>query len=331
MINRLSHVEIAVTDLGRSKDFYCGVLGLVASAESESAIWLRAPDEFDVGTLKLSLDDEAGLLTFGFRVDREERLDELATLHASLGLPSRWVEAGAEPGRGRALRVRVPSGHIVDFQHQIDEVPLHDGQGVRLPMRNTHRQIGAAPMRLDHVNLRVNDVPRSLEYWCQHLNFSASEMQVDRNGRPQRAWLRRATSSHDLVVAEDDVIGFHHLAYAMRDANTVVRAADFISDAGWPAIEYGPGRHGVSDAYFLYLRDPDGLRVELFAGDYVRDLDRPPILWQLDEYLERGLVWWGQKPPASFLLAGSVLERDLVGEHAEVGLAGSAEIDGGSL
>ena len=29
-------------------------------------------------------------------------------------------------------------------------------------------------------------------------------------------------------------------------------------------IERGPGRHGVSNAFYLYLRDPDGHVVELF-------------------------------------------------------------------
>jgi catechol 2,3-dioxygenase len=75
-------------------------------------------------------------------------------------------------------------------------------------------------------------------------------------------------------------------------------------------IEYGPGRHGITDAQFLYVRDPDGNRIELYVGDYVRDLDRPPVDWTLAQYETIGLLWWGTQPPASFLLAGPVLERD---------------------
>ena len=81
MINRLSHAEIAVTDLQRSREFYCDVLGFVAFAESSQALWLRAPDEFDVWSLKLRRDHEPGLLAFGFRVDRDAALDALAGLH----------------------------------------------------------------------------------------------------------------------------------------------------------------------------------------------------------------------------------------------------------
>jgi catechol 2,3-dioxygenase len=312
MINRLSHVEIAVTDLLRARTFYCDALGFLEHAADADSIWLRAPDEFDVWTLKLTAGDEPGLLTFGFRVDREEALDELAELHAGLNLPLLWRKAGEEPGRGRTLRVRLASAHVVDFQHEIDEVDLIGEQGVQLPMRYTHLRHGVAPTRLDHINVRVTDMNRALEYWQGALGFSASELHVDDDGRTQRAWLRRTPFSHDLAIGRDKTAGFHHVAYAMRDSHALVRAADVLTDGGWPAIEYGPGRHGITDAHFLYIRDPDRNRVELYVGDYVRDLDRPPAIWRGDEYESRGLLWWGQQPPASFLHAGPLLDRGLV-------------------
>ena len=90
MINRLSHVEVAVTDLARSRAFYCDILGFVAFAETSDVVWLRTPEEFDVWSLKLTRDDEHGLLAFGFRVDSEASLDELSALHERLGLPWTW-------------------------------------------------------------------------------------------------------------------------------------------------------------------------------------------------------------------------------------------------
>lgn len=317
MINRLSHVELAVTDLGRARAFYCDVLGLVPYVETPGALWLRAPEEFDVWSLKLTLDGEAGLLTFGFRVDGEAALDALAERHGRLGLPHRFLEE--EPGRGRTLRALAPSGHVVDFQHAVDEVALSGEDGVRMPMRNTHLTRGVAPARLDHINLRVPDIDRSLAYWRHELAFSVSELSVDDDGRPLRAWLRRAPFSHDVAMGRDAQRGFHHVAYAMRDAGALFRAADVLADAGYPhAIEYGPGRHGITDGHFLYVRDPDGSRVELYAGDYIRDLDRPPLVWHGDSYERRGLLWWGAQPPASFLLATPALDRGLLEPVGEV-------------
>ncbi|ESG55728.1 3,4-dihydroxyphenylacetate 2,3-dioxygenase [Salmonella enterica subsp. enterica serovar Muenchen str. baa1594] len=31
-----------------------------------------------------------------------------------------------------------------------------------------------------------------------------------------------------------------------------------------------PGRHGVSNVFYLYLRDPDGHRVEIYTQDYYK-------------------------------------------------------------
>jgi catechol 2,3-dioxygenase len=310
MINRLSHVEVAVSDLSRARQFYVDALGMLVYQESSESVWLRAPDEFDVWSLKLTRDSGRGLLTFGFRVDSEDSLDALALQHASLGVPHIWVN-GEEPGRGRTLRVKAPSGHVVDFQHEIDEVSFEDAGGVRLPMRNAHTATGVAPTRLDHINTRVVDVETALAYWRDQLEFAPSEVHVE-DGQIRRAWLRRAPFSHDIVIGRDETPGFHHVAYAMRDSYMLFRAADVLADGGWRVVEYGPGRHGITDASFLYVLDPDGNRIELYAGDYVRDLDRPPVVWNNREYEERGLLWWGHQPPASFLLAGPVLERGLV-------------------
>jgi catechol 2,3-dioxygenase len=34
------------------------------------------------------------------------------------------------------------------------------------------------------------------------------------------------------------------------------------------AIEFGPGRHGMGEQDYLYVRDPSGMRVEINAGGY---------------------------------------------------------------
>jgi catechol 2,3-dioxygenase len=318
MINRLSHVEVAVTDLQRARAFYCDVLGFIAFAESSDALWLRAPEEFDVWSLKLTRDHQHGLLAFGFRVDTEERLDELAVLHDRLALPWTWRAGGEEPGRGRMLCVGTPGGHVVDFEHEVDEVATRDQHGPHLPMRHTNGRRGPGLARLDHVNVRTAALPAALAYWQVQLGFSASERQIDAHGEVQRAWLRRAPTSHDMAIGRDERVGFHHVAYTLCDTQAIVAAADLVSDAGLPVIEYGPGRHGITDACFLYIRDPDGNRIELYTGDYVRDLDRPPIDWTLEEYQTTGLLWWGQQPPASFLKAGPVLDRGLVTPHRDL-------------
>jgi len=87
----------------------------------------------------------------------------------------------------------------------------------------------------------------------------------------------------------------------------VTRTADLLADAGMQdAIEFGPGRHGATNAFFLYVRDPAGNRLEFYWGDYLRDHDRPPVRWEIDDYRRRGLLWWGQDPPETFFEAGPI-------------------------
>ena len=45
-------------------------------------------------------------------------------------------------------------------------------------------------------------------------------------------------------------------------------------------VERGPGRHGPGHAMFVYFRDPDGHRVELFNTHYqTMDIENEPVGW----------------------------------------------------
>ena len=69
-------------------------------------------------------------------------------------------------------------------------------------------------------------------------------------------------------------------------------------------MERGPGRHGISNAFFLYIRDPDGHRIELFTSDYLTvDPDLEPIRWSLTDPQRQTL--WGQPAPKSWFEEGS--------------------------
>jgi catechol 2,3-dioxygenase len=69
-------------------------------------------------------------------------------------------------------------------------------------------------------------------------------------------------------------------------------------------MERGPGRHGLSNAFFLYIRDPDGHRVELFTSDYLTvDPDLEPIRWSLKDPQRATL--WGHPAPKSWFEEGA--------------------------
>lgn len=309
MITRLSHTELSVHDLDAAERFYVHVLGFTLAQRTDDALYLRAAEEFDQWSLKLSAGPSA-LRWFGFRVASADALEALAADHRALGATVTELAAGHEPGLGRGLRITTPDGFCLHLVHDVEEVSLSGADGVpRHPMRNAHAAHGVPPARIHHVNLKVLDPDRSLRYWGDRLGFSTSERVVDANGSTRLAWIRRSHSTHDVALGRADGIGMHHLAFAVAEPAAVMRVCDVLADGGYAdAIEFGPGRHGVTNAMTVYAFDPSGHRIEFFAGDYVRDHDRPPLTWTADAYAKAGRLWWGPLPPASFLEHASAVE-----------------------
>ena len=113
--------------------------------------------------------------------------------------------------------------------------------------------------------------------------------------------MRRKAGNHDVALVAANTPSLHHVAYFVADPAAIIGLADACADAGLQqAVEFGPGRHGLSNALFLYVRDPSGNRVELYTGDYVRDLDLDPIRWSWDDYDRNGRLWWAPEFPAAF-------------------------------
>ncbi len=299
MILRLAHVELGVDDLAAARAFYVDVLGFTEHMADGESVFLRCAEEFDLWSLKLT-EGAAGLVHSGFRVSDPGDLARLEGLHERLGLRAERVPADAEPGQGEAVRTWTPEGHRVEFFHVFDEIdPYVDGELV-VPMRRGQAN-GVPPSRIDHVSMRVPDLAAALEYWVAGLDFSVSELWLEPDGSPRVAWVRRTPRSHDVALGRADAVCFHHVAFAVADPAALVRAADLLGDAYLQSrLEWGPSRHGATNALALYVLDPAGNRVELYTGDYVRDLDRPPLLWRSEGYAKRGHSWWGAGAPPSF-------------------------------
>ena len=90
---------------------------------------------------------------------------------------------------------------------------------------------------------------------------------------------------HDVAIAMDPPPSLrdgrlHHISYIHQDRADVLRAGEIMRDAGCE-IDLAPGKHGISQAFFFYVKDPgSGHRVELFAGGYhIFDTDWEPVRW----------------------------------------------------
>jgi 3,4-dihydroxyphenylacetate 2,3-dioxygenase len=306
-ILRAAHIEFRVTDLTRAGGFYVDLLGFVETAQDSERLYLRGYEEWQHHSLVLRRASSPGVGHIAFRVGSSRDLEALAELASSAGLPHRWVERN-EVGQGRALRVQDPAGLPLEFFHEMAPVE-------RL-LQQYDRYRGPGVMRLDHFNCQVPDVQQAAEWYQQTLGFQCSELTETEEATPRlwATWLHRKQNVHDIALMTGVGPRVHHAGFWLSDAAGVVRAADILASAGrMAAIERGPGRHGLSNAFFLYLRDPDGNRIELYTGDYmIPDPDWPTLRWKLND--PRRATLWGAMAPRSWFDEASSVESVTTGE-----------------
>ena len=293
-IVKAGHMELLVTDLKEAEDFYVSTLGFVLTASDRSHLYLRGLEERHHHSLTLTEAGEPGVGHLAFRVATETGVKALEGLAESKGLYSRWVEPGEEEGQGKALLVEDQFGFPVEFYS------LMADEEWMLQKFQHHR--GAKVMRLDHFNVMLPDVASAYDWYVNSLGFVCTETTETEGAKPDlwAAWLRRKHTCHDIALTTGKGPRVHHAGFTVGDRASIMDAADLLAASGYlQSMERGPGRHGISNAFFLYLRDPDGNRIELYTGDYISaDPDWVPIRWKLND--PRRQTFWGAPTPASW-------------------------------
>lgn len=72
-----------------------------------------------------------------------------------------------------------------------------------------------------------------------------------------------------IVLSDGRGSRLHHFAYTVPEVRDLIHASDVAVSVGCAdRMECGPGRHRIGNALFVYLRDPDGHRIELFNSHY---------------------------------------------------------------
>ncbi|HET8927052.1 MAG TPA: 3,4-dihydroxyphenylacetate 2,3-dioxygenase [Microbacterium sp.] len=301
-ILRCASMEIVVTDLAASREFYVDVLGLTVTEEDEETIYLRSLEEFIHHNLVLRKGPVAAVAAFSFRVRTPEDLDNAVAFYEELGCEVRRSKDGFVKGFGDSVRVVDPLGFPYEFFHDVEHVE-------RLAWRYDLYSPGAL-VRLDHFNQVTPDVPRATKF-MQDLGFRVTEDIQDEDGTVYAAWMRRKPTVHDTAMTGGDGPRMHHVAFSTHEKHNILAICDKmgalrISDR----IERGPGRHGVSNAFYLYLRDPDGHRVEIYTQDYYTgDPDNPVVTWDVHDNQRRDF-WGNPVVPSWYTDASRVLDLD---------------------
>ncbi|MFF3372170.1 3,4-dihydroxyphenylacetate 2,3-dioxygenase [Streptomyces sp. NPDC002680] len=300
---RSAYAQLAVTDLDASRRFWADLLGFHVQYEDAGVLCLRGTDELTHHSLVLRQGGMAALDHLSYRVRTPEDVDRAERFFAGLGCPVRRVPRGqGTPGVGDAVRVVDPLGFPVEFFHDIDHAE-------RLIQRfDLHR--GAQIARLDHFNICTPDIPNAYAHY-ESLGFGCSETIEGDEHELYAAWMYRKQTVHDVAFTGGAGPRLHHVGVATHESHQVLRIADVLGALNEQHhIERGPGRHGVSNAFYLYLRDPDGHRVEIYTSDYYTgDPDHETYRWSVHD--DRRRDFWGNAVIESWYKEASpVLDLD---------------------
>jgi len=122
-------------------------------------------------------------------------------------------------------------------------------------------------LRIGAVTLAVSDVARSAEFYERVLGLSASGDGTRLGaGEDEALVLSPIDGAH---AVDPRRTGLFHVAWLHPSRAALAATVRRVIDAGWRFT--GASDHGVSEA--LYLNDPDGLGIEIYA-------DRPRDQWE---------------------------------------------------
>ena len=311
-IVKAGHIEFLVTDLGEARKFYVDTLGFVVTESDRSHVYLRGLEDRQHHSLTLTKSGSPGVDHFAFRVSDEAGLKEIEKIAKARGGHATWVKSGEERGQGRALRVEDRFGFPVEFYARMNSVEW------MLQRFQSYR--GAKVMRLDHFNIMLPDAAAAYDWYVNDLGFRCTEVTETEGRKPElwAAWLRRKHTCHDIALTTGKGPRVHHAGFTVSDRASIMDAADLLAASGYlKNMERGPGRHGVSNAFFLYLRDPDGNRIELYTGDYISaDPDWVPIRWKLNDPQRQ--TFWGAPTPASWFNEAMPVKSIGSGKYARI-------------
>ncbi len=308
-ITRTGRAVLHVTDLNASRKFYVDALGFVETESDENSIYLRGYEEQGHHSLLLKKADKPAVEVISYKVYADADLDQIEQVAIKNNLPYTWLEKGEQHAIGRALRVQDVSGLSLEFFAEMDKVES------LLQRYDLHK--GARVQRIDHLNCLVPDVQKAYDFYNQEFGFRSSEYTEDDEGSLWAIWTHRKGNVHDQAFMNGDGPLLHHIGFWLPDPLALIHACDVLASMGMAdSIERGPGRHGLSNAFFLYLRDPDGHRIEFYFGDYFTgDGDFEPKRWSVHDKTRQ--TFWGHEAPDSWFDEASTFLHVITGEEVK--------------
>jgi catechol 2,3-dioxygenase len=305
-IAHLAHIELRTPVLEESVAFFTNYLGLTVNGEAGDSVFLRAWDDYENITVKLTGHTTSGVGRTFLRAASPAalacRVKEIEATGRGIG----WRDG--DPGYGPTYLFTDPDGHELGLYYEsawfrpTDELrPALKNQAQAYPAR------GVGVRRLDHINYLGVDVEANRDFLRDTLGAMVTEQIVLNDGSIAGSWTTFTNKGYDAVYTRDrtGTSGrLHHIAFATDTREDILKAADIALEQG-VFIETGPHKHAIQQTFFLYVYEPGGNRIELCnaGARLVFAPDWQPVDWTETERA-KGQAW-GLKTIESFHTHGT--------------------------
>tara|TARA_R110000868_G_scaffold104145_1_gene286560 strand:- start:279 stop:1247 length:969 start_codon:yes stop_codon:yes gene_type:complete len=263
-VAHLGHVELLTDKFEESLNFFVNIYGLTESGRDTDSVYLRAFDDYEFHTLKLTRSDTTGVGHIGYRTSSPEALERRVKVIEEMGCGIGWMDG--DLGHSRAYRFTDPDGHIFELYYDTNKyvAPPEEKSALKNIAQRFHGR-GVGVRRLDHLNLLATNVEAIRAFMQQALGSRVTEQIMLDTGKLAGCWFTVNNKTYDIAYTQDHtgVKGrFHHVTFAVDQREEILRAADIFLENG-VYIETGPHKHAVQGTFFLYVYEPAGNRVEV--------------------------------------------------------------------
>jgi catechol 2,3-dioxygenase len=318
----LGHVELLTPKPEESLRFFVDVLGMTQTAQQGDSVYLRAWDDYERHSLKLTASREPGLGHMAMRARSQKALERRVAAIKGTEFAVGWNDGDA--CHGPAFVCQDPDGHKIELYYQTqwyepppDQRPALKNQAQRFPAR------GCNARRLDHWNALAADIKANREFFQKYLGMRLTEQVVLDSGIEAGMWMTCTNKGYDFAFARDATGAkgrLHHITYALDSREEVLLAADIFLDHGIK-IETGPHKHAIQQTFFLYAYEPGGNRVEVVNAG-ARLILAPD--WRVIRWTEveraKGQAW-GMKTAPAFHLYGTPAVPGIPGSGPDLNFA----------
>ena len=313
-IAHLAITELFTPKFDESLRFFTDLLGMSITEQEDGVAYLRAYEDRYHHSLKLTASNEAGIGAVCWRTTSPQALERRVAELQAQGIAGEWVEG--HKGYGRAYEFKTTSGHRQRLFWDVEYYKPADHEKSRLLSRMTRRPNRGVPVRrLDHINLMSTNPTADGEMFQNALGFRKNERAV--MGDTELAcWLSTNPLVHEVAFTIDQHSSggrLHHVAFWYGNPGQMLDIADLLAEEDIQ-IEAGPARHGISQAYFMYVYEPGGNRIELFGdqGYLIFDPEWQCLTWDENNFMKDGAIWFGGELPPDFFIYGTPIVEEAI-------------------